>query len=94
MNSVLSARFPQLFSYLSEGKISVAYDPKTRSFGIIVADGPAYQEIAYDPWSGGKLPDSLFDEYVHHLEELGLDAGSDDIPAEFLTEEWWVSRRL
>lgn len=94
MNSVLSSQFPQLFSYLSEGKISVAYDPKTRSFGVTVADGPAYQEIAYDPWSGAKLPDSLFDEYMRHLEALGLDAGSNGIPAEFLTEEWWVSRGL
>ncbi|ATQ44984.1 hypothetical protein CSW64_11560 [Caulobacter mirabilis] len=73
----------------------MTYHPKTRQFGIPVLDGGgSFIAIRHDPWSGRPLPADLRDRYFAEIEALGLDAAEDDLPEEFLSENWWLERGL
>jgi hypothetical protein len=71
----------------------VIYSPRFDEYGLIIHDGGhSYVLIEYCPWSGTKLPDSKRDQWFDRLKELGFDNPLEqDIPKEFLTEEWYTS---
>lgn len=67
-----------------------------RTYGLVLPDKTG-TEIRYCPWCGVKLPKDLDDEWAETLEkEYGIENPSyiddEDLPQEFLTEEWWVKR--
>lgn len=67
----------------------VIFNPKFREYGIKALDGgSSYISIAFCPWSGDKLPESLRDEWFNHLEKLGIDPEIDQIPAAFKSDQW------
>jgi hypothetical protein len=67
--------------------------PKFREYGIPILDGgSSFQEIAYCPWCGRKLPESLRDEWFEELERLGLDPSEDKVPEEYSSGQWWSHR--
>lgn len=92
--SSISKRHEDLFFLISEGKVPVIYIPQFREFGILIDGGPTLQKMNYDPFNGIKFPPDLRDEYFDCLEQMGLEVESDNIPHEYLTEEWWLNRGL
>lgn len=68
----------------------VIFKAKFREYGIRILDGGTSSlAIAFCPWSGDKLPESLRDEWFRRLEAQGIDPGEDPVPLEFQTEEWY-----
>lgn len=69
----------------------VRYNPKFREFGLVIHDGgTATLLIAYCPFCGEALPDSLRDRWFDLLSELGVESGDDEVPLPMLTDEWWT----
>lgn len=78
---------------LAEPHAAIVYLSKFREYGISILDGgSAFQEIRYCPWCGGKLPLSLRDEWFDELERLEMEPGDENIPHEYLSDEWWLQR--
>jgi len=70
---------------------AVWYIPKFREYGIPVLDGgSSYIVLRFCPWCGAVLPLSLRDRWFEALEGRGLDTYGDDVPAGFLSDEWWT----
>jgi hypothetical protein len=73
--------------------VPVDYIPKLREFGIQVLDGgSSILTIAFCPWCGQKLPNSLRDHWFDTLERLGVDPSSDAIPPEFTDDRWYEAK--
>ena len=78
---------------LAESEVAIVYIPKFREYGIPILDGgSSFQLIAYCPWCGCKLPESLRDEWIEAIERLGMEPGDDDVPEEYLSNLWWSCR--
>jgi hypothetical protein len=93
--SALEGDFPELFERVRDDETAVTYSPASRRFGIPVLDGGGSTiTIAFDPWTGRKLPDSLHDRLCDELEALGLEYFSDEKPEAFKSETWWLERGL
>ena len=76
---------------LADSSAVVVYMAKFREYGISILDGgSSFQEIAYCPWCGGKLPGSLRDEWFDELERLKMEPGDDNVPEEYLSDKWWA----
>ena len=97
----LEEEFREFFEFLREDKVSVGYSPIFREFTILLKYTSAVQALIFCPWTGKKFPPSLRDEYFDTLEnEFGFDdPGLDDViegnvPAEMLSETWWIKRKL
>jgi hypothetical protein len=61
-------------------------------YGIIVHDGGSSSSItiAFCPWCGAQLPESLRDRWFEALESLGFDNPFEqEIPKEYKTDEWY-----
>ena len=72
----------------------IFYKPNYDEYGIIIHDGPSYQNIGYCPWCGTKLGESKRDLWFDTLEELGFDEPFEqNIPKEFRSEEWWNCKK-
>ena len=76
---------------LEAGNSALRYQPRYRDYTIAGFDSrnAGVQEIAYCPFCGTKLPESLFDEWHVRLAELGLEWISPDIPEELRSDQWW-----
>ena len=72
------------------------YNSKFDEYGIIIHDGgSAVSSISFCPYCGTKLPESKRDEWFDTLEKMGFDnPGEQDIPKEFLTDEWYSKNRV
>ncbi len=69
----------------------VQYSARFREYGLIVHDGGhSVRAISFCPWCGAHLPQSLRDRWFEELERLGIDPHGDEIPAEYLSEQWWA----
>lgn len=88
-----------LHSFINDCRVGFKYHSAERMF-TFPSSNNARQGVDYCPWCGTKLPEDLFDKRVEILEEeYGIDAPYDgkqkkNVPAEFLTDEWWVKRNL
>jgi hypothetical protein len=70
---------------------AICYIPKFREYGVRVLDGgSSFIVLRFCPWCGAVLPKSLRDRWFVALEGLGLDPHGDDVPAGFLSDEWWT----
>ena len=69
----------------------VRFVSKFREFGLDIKDGgSSYREIAFCPWCGKKLPESLRDTWFNSLESQGIDPLDEKaIPAGYLDEKWY-----
>jgi hypothetical protein len=66
----------------------VSFNPKFREHGLIIHDGGgAVYGIAFCPWCGSRLPESLRDRWFDELERRGID-NPDDAPPDMLTDAW------
>lgn len=74
----------------------IDYNAKFDEYGIIIHDGgSAISTIAFCPYCGTKLPESKRDEWFDTLEKMGFDnPWEQDVPKEFLTDEWYLNNRL
>lgn len=72
----------------------IVYNARFDEYGIIIHDGgSSYVLIHYCPWCGTKLPNSKRDLWFETLEELGYDNPFEqEIPSEFITDEWYAKR--
>lgn len=96
---VYKACCPLLDKYVNNCKTGLNYSPAERELTVFLARGMGRQVLSYCPWCGFKLPESLFDARLEILEnEYGIDdpygKQKKNIPAEFLTDEWWKKRGL
>ena len=73
--------------------VVVIYYPHIDAFGLPIRDGGASSlDIHFRPWCGTQLPESKRDLWFNTLQTLGVDSPlTDDIPAEYRTDEWWRS---
>lgn len=74
------------------------YDPVYREYEVRAKNHAGFV-LEFCPFCGKKLPKSLHRELDTALEqEYGLDMSlgikKKNMPAEFLTDEWWKKRRL
>ena len=69
----------------------VSYVPKFDEYGLLVHDGgSSVIGIAFCPWCGSKLPESLRDKWFEELELKGFkDPTSEAIPEEYTDERWY-----
>jgi len=66
----------------------VSFYPRFREYGLIVHDsGGSVCGIAFCPWCGTRLPESLRDRWFDELERRGID-NPEDAPADMLTDTW------
>ena len=78
--------------HLSSGELAIIYSPKFREYGIAYLDGgTSYQIIAFCPWCGAKLPESLRDDWFDRVEAMGVDPDSESVPEAFKDDSWWKS---
>jgi len=76
--------------HIEDKEISLRYVPKFREYGILYSDGTYdIQLIRHCPWCGSRLPESLRDEWFDAIESMGLEPGDEEIPEEYLSEEWY-----
>lgn len=75
------------------GEKVVCYSARFCEYGIPVAEdgGASFILISHCPWCGARLPQSKREEWFDTLEKLGYEPSlfSQDIPSEFLTDEWY-----
>lgn len=94
MTSKLATEFPELFDHIDDGNFSIVYIPNKRHFGMTLRGSEVIQQIFYCPWTGRKLPNSLWDTFFDELESIGVDPMEDDIPEEYISEAWWINQDL
>ncbi len=77
-------------NYEENQEVPLIYIRHFREYGIRVLDGgDSFIRIAYCPWCGCKLAESLREAWFSRLEELGLESGDPDIPKEMESDAWW-----
>ena len=82
----------EMVFHLTGEEVAIIYIPKFREYGIKILDGgSSFQLINYCPWCGCKLPLSLRTQWFDVLDELALEPGDPNIPAQMFTDEWWIS---
>ena len=78
--------------------VPITYNSKFREYGIwvlnggpvgILEAGSIVQVIAFCPWCGSKLPDSLRDSWFQRLDELKLEPFDPALPEEMKSGAWW-----
>lgn len=88
------------YKFLNDCKVGLKYHKESRMFSILISRNMGRQGIYNCPWCGFKLLSILSDERDDILErEFGVENYMDKeqlekIPAEFLTDEWWIKRKL
>ena len=76
--------------YLDEREVAVKYVPKFREYGVLVLDGgSSYVQMAYCPWCGSTLPETLRHHWLEDVRNLGLEPGSPNLPEKYRGDEWW-----
>ena len=69
----------------------VDYNAKLREYGLIIHDGgTSVIAIAYCPWCGTRLPESLRERWYTELRERGIDPWEDKIPEEYSDARWYL----
>ena len=80
-NSLENAIFEQAIRFVG----------KFREWGIPIPDGgTSFMEMTFCPFCGTRLPSSLRDAWFDKAEELGIGPPYDEMPAEYLSEAWWL----
>jgi hypothetical protein len=79
---------------LADPMVPITYFPKFREFEILVEGRPIGEAIEFCPWCGARLPKSLRDPYFDHLETLGLEPESNELPLDLRSDAWWRMRNL
>lgn len=82
---------PQHSSTIDCPDALVSYLPKFNEYGLIVHDGgSSVVSIAFCPWCGSRLPESLRGRWFSELGALGFeDPGSQDIPETYKSDAWY-----
>lgn len=81
--------------HLAGGEIGLIYTPTFREYSLEYRDGgTSFQLLAFCPWCGRRLPESLRDRWFELLQARGLEPEDPDIPQEFRTDQWWIARGL
>ncbi|SLA68351.1 DUF6980 family protein [Mycobacteroides abscessus] len=71
-------------------EVPVNFLSKFREWGIAILDGgSASLTIAYCPFCGSKLPNSLRDVWFDRLQTMGLEPGDPAIPEAMRSDRWW-----
>ena len=69
--------------------VRITYNSAFREYGVQVQDGgSSVIQLAFCPWCGQKLPESLRQQWFSELEKRGIDPLEDNIPPEFKDERW------
>jgi hypothetical protein len=81
-------------THIESKELYLKYSPRFREYGISYADGSVSQQTIHCcPWCGSKLPSSLRLEWFEELDLLGIEP-DDKLPAELISDEWWIKRAL
>ena len=69
----------------------VGYLVVLNEYGLIIHDGGTSAiDIAFCPWCGTKLPESLRERWFAELQALGYDDPlAQDIPEKYKSDEWY-----
>lgn len=77
------------------GFAKFVYYRETRTFTAFRLDRYDSTAIQYCPYCGKKLPESLEEDWWNCLKiEYGYPEKIDEIPDEFMTDEWWLKRHF
>lgn len=70
----------------------LVYNPQFREYGLVVHDGGTSSiSIAYCPWGGKSLPESLRERWFEERGTIGNDAPFEQgIPDKYNTDEWFI----
>lgn len=80
---------------VQEGESALIYIPEYREFGIRILDGgTSFQVIAFCPWCGVRLPESLRDEWLKRLGALGMGPDDPALPESLQSDSWWRAEGL
>lgn len=86
---------------ISEMTSPMRYSPHFREYSMKPIEEAPVRTFSYCPWCGSVLPLSLRDEWFDELENLGFKNPLDDLfhkrdrlPEKFLTDDWWIERKL
>ena len=79
---------------LAEADIPVAYFDKFREYSIRIEDGgSSFLRIAFCPFCGVRLPNSLRNLWFDRLDQLGLEPESPELPLDMRSGAWWRRTR-
>jgi len=71
----------------------ISYIAKFDEYGIIIRDGgTASATIAFCPWCGTRLPESKRDRWFDELDAKGIDPNGNDVPPEYESAAWHLSK--
>jgi hypothetical protein len=81
-----------MYRHISGDDVPIIYIRKFREFGLKIIDGgTSFQKIAYCPWCGRKLPESLRSKWFCRIEEMGLEPDDQTLPESMRSDAWWKS---
>lgn len=94
-----------MINALNDPDSLLCYEPALRRYNICQTKGKVtyWQEIAYCPFCGNKFPGDLVnmrkkvlkkEHGIHNPIDDIFDVPREEVPAEFLTDEWWINRKL
>jgi hypothetical protein len=67
----------------------ISFNERFVEYGLIIHDGgTSAMDISFCPWCGTRLPESQRDRWFNALEALGVDPGSQEVPAEYQSGRW------
>jgi len=71
----------------------ISYSDKFREYGLFIHDGgSSSRAVAFCPWCGTRLPESLRARWFDELAALGFDDPlSQEIPEAFRTSAWYCA---
>ncbi len=93
--SIYETEFPELFSFIHEGKVAVEYLERFREFYIKLSTNSGLQLIHFCPWSGKPLPQSVRDQYFDILEDPELTPYAvRKLKQQMQDEAWWIAKGL
>jgi hypothetical protein len=75
----------------------VAYSRPQRFYALRLSILEKYQQISFCPWCGTKFNRDLRKEYAQLLKnDYGIEYPDDEseLPKEFMSEEWFIKRKL
>ena len=70
---------------------AILFVGKFREWGIPIPDGGAsFMEMTFCPFCGARLLPSVRGAWFDKAEALGIGPPYDQMPAEYLSEAWWL----
>ncbi len=88
MSNELPHACAQMESAIGDITLPVNYDPSMREYSITYSGDGSVQVIAFCPFCGARLPDSVRTAYFERRDALDPERKNDP-PLEMQSDQWW-----